>query len=190
MKRLLLVTVLLAMVVPAGAEVLIYNLKEKNVESEYYSTGWERSTRNCKGYVVVEIDGDIAEAVFIETWTGKIDDVTARLMDDSKEYEFEVRTIQTDDKKFMILSCGDEEYRLLLTGEIKPANIGNDEPKDIARKLVGGFIFYDGFYACSTQISISLNTNLTIEANERLDNMYDAADRIIEALENKNYEYP
>jgi hypothetical protein len=190
MKKMLFVLLVLIFAVPAGAEVLIYNLKERSVESEYYSTGWERLTRNCKGYVIVEIDGDIADAMFIETWTGKIDDETARLMDDSKEYEFEVRTIQADGKKFMILSCGDEEYRILLTGEIKPANIGTGEPEDIARKLCGGLIAYDGFYACSAKISLSLNTKLTIEANERLDDLYDAADLIIEALENRNYEYP
>jgi hypothetical protein len=170
---------------PLAPTALIYNLKEKYVESENYGGGWELWTCSCKGYVVVEIDGDTAYVEFIETWTEGKDKYGYTWSEKS-----DVLTQVIGKKTMLIVSEGDEAFRILLTGEVKPTKIGTAKP-DIAKKLSGNYIENEVDYVYSAAVSVSLNTKMTIQAYEA--GQYtaeDAKDWIVGILKDQGYNFP
>lgn len=177
---------------PPSTSVLVYNWKEKYTEYELEDSGWYLWRGGLKGYITLEISGDSAYAVFIETYKEKIGGKTYKLMDAWSE-DFDIVTAQNGKKTLLIASAGDDEYRVLLTGLLKSTKIG-DTQVDIATKLDGDLIWNEPDDPNNRDLGISkesarLNKKMTNFANEEGYDADDAADWIVDELIRQGYEW-
>ncbi|MBN2019367.1 MAG: hypothetical protein JW749_04005 [Sedimentisphaerales bacterium] len=155
MKKMLLILLVLAFAVPAWAEVIVFNWKTKESGYDYYNSIIYLWKGSYKGYLVIEESGGVAYATFIEIWTEKWSGGTDKLMDDWDEEYDVVEADIGNNKTIIILSTGDDEYRVLLTGAVK---------KDIVSKFTGTEIWDEEYGSGNRDIGIA---NWTLSFNKK-----------------------
>jgi hypothetical protein len=162
MKKLLLILAILAIVVPANADVLVYNLKSSNKELWYELGAWLFPGVAQKQFLIIEPNGDEATGWIVGMWKGE---------DKQKYYDVsalgthELLEVQTGNKLMWIMTGEDTTSHMLLMGEMKPTKVGNTKPL-IAATLNGVTIYDevdgDNRYTGTVKNSAKLNSSMTL----------------------------
>jgi hypothetical protein len=208
MKRLILVLLVLVFSVPAGATVLVYNLKETCTGTEFDSGDWYSYKESWSGYLLIEQTGpDTAEVRVIWTWKeGKQKYAEA---EDWGEIDF-IPAALGNGKEVSIVSDADKEGRIVLTGASKMTKISaykaascdmchTSVPGDISQKLPSSLTGYwigdekDGdpftyrdLWTSKFALKLNAKSTLACHLKDALD-VDDAADEILESLDEQGY---
>jgi hypothetical protein len=217
MKQLMFVLLVLVLAVPAGASVFVYNIKMSNTGMYCYwddSAGaniWSQYKEAYSGYFIIG-PGSSGESIYLwAVWTGKDGKWKYAYTEDWGDIDLTQAGILAGKKTkwTWIMSDVNDEYRMLLTGDIKPKKIGSVKNKscvsaschssaDLADKgdidpnipatLTGYKIGDDkeenpvNYRDLWTgKITLTLNTKLTLKAH--LDGNFDAYDAMYGLLE-------
>ena len=189
MKKILFALLLLAVTVPAGADVLVYSMSEKGVSFLEDSPEWEMEKENIKGYIILEggPGDDTVDMWVIATFKEKSekDGKTYKYAAAESLGELEIITADIGKKTIWIITSGDdEEQRILLTGDVKQTKIGS-EIWTIAKKLTGDVIWDkeenpgQRDLGC-VKTALSLHTKFTLYAREE---GYDGITATVELME-------
>jgi hypothetical protein len=176
MKRLIMILIILATAVPAGAKglVLVYNLKQSNANIEWDDGDqqWSQTKEAETAFVIVEPTGSNSAGIFfVSTWSekDKAGQVTKYARAESKG-EFELITAQSGKKQIWTITAEDGNNRVMVSGEAKPAKIGTST-YTFASKFTGISIWdeEDGSdrRIGSGTISLGLNASYTKEADQK-----------------------
>lgn len=137
MKRLLFVLLVLGLAVPAGASVLIYTMKSSDTGMEYDwdddigAYMWYQWKGTYPGYLIIG-PGSSSESIELRAvWTDKYGKQKYAYTQYWGEIELVQASILASNKTkwTWILSDVEDEYRMLLTGDIKPIMIGSVKNK-------------------------------------------------------------
>lgn len=196
MKKTLIILLALAFAVPAGAEICIYNWKEKDVVYDLIGPTeeiWDVRKGSETGYLIIDVietgNQDMVTATYIETWTEKWKDGTShKLMTSWENEEFHIIMAGAGNQTTVIFSspaAGD--YLTLVTGRFK---------NGVASKLTGNKFWQDwGLYAVPVSVgygtcSLGLNTKWTAAAKqEGFTTVEEVANFVAGELIKKGYEW-
>jgi hypothetical protein len=137
MKQLMFVLLVLVLAVPAGASVFVYNIKMSNTGMYCYwddSAGaniWSQYKEAYSGYFIIG-PGSSGEKIGVRAvWTGKEGKQKYAYTQDWGDMNLVQAGIIAGNKTkwTWIMSDVNDEYRMLLTGDIKPKKIGSVKNK-------------------------------------------------------------
>jgi hypothetical protein len=131
MKRLLLVLLVLGVSMPAGADVLVYNMKASNAEYKYNSdssdsNAWGQIKDTNTAFVIFELPGGGSTNVWA-VYTYKAKDPNGKTQNYCKGENwgilgFEHASLSPTKAKWVI-SDASNGRRIILTGDVKTTNI-------------------------------------------------------------------
>ncbi len=194
MKRLLLVLLVLVFTVPAGAEVLIYKMTTKQVSFMEDPSGWELEKENVKGYLVLEggPGDDTVDLWSIGLWKDKDPNGKMQKYAGAEHAgKYEIIEAEIGNKTLWIITGGDEDQKVLLTGQMTEAKLG-DEVQHFAKKLTGIVISDTEDNPGerdigNTKVTLALQTKESIEALAEDYDGDEAVDFLLNELEGKGY---
>jgi hypothetical protein len=169
MKKLLLILVVLALAVPAGANVFIYGSKETSASISYDWGTWEQSKESETAFVIVEPNDTDATAGLwaIEVWKEKgKDGKTYKCAAAEEVGEVDLLKAQVGKKLMWVISSEGADSRAMLTGQAKPTKIG-DETVVVATSLTGTSIWDESESENerdlgTAKVALKLNAKLTL----------------------------
>jgi hypothetical protein len=191
MKRLIMILIILAIAVPAGAKglVLVYNMKQSNANIEWDDGAkqWSQAKEAETAFVIIEPTGSNSAGVFfVSTWSEKDDTgKVKKLARAESKGEFELITAQSGKKQIWTITAEDGNNRVMVSGEAKAGKIGTSTPT-FASKLSGISIWdeEDGSdrRIGSGKITLGLNASYTNEADQKNLTGEQAMEALIEHL--------
>jgi hypothetical protein len=210
MKQLLLILLVLAFSVPAGATVLVYNMKETCTGMDYFMDygeyKWHQYKESWTGYLLIE-QTDANTAKIQAIWTWKEGKQKYAEVENWGEVTFVAADLGKG-KELRIISASNDEERSLLTGAstmkkisaykaascdlchsgdpIPPGDIAQKLPSSLAGYLVNDSadVAYRDIYI--SKMSLKLNAKYTLEGHlHNAMNIDDAVDSLLEFLQNE-----
>jgi hypothetical protein len=213
MKKLLLVLLVLAAAVPAGAEVFVYDQKSNGSGNDCNNGVWGTFKGVETAYTIIDVD--FADTNKIDIWqvnTWKEQKVKKADIEHVGEVNFVVAPLTDGKKTKWIISDKDPNGRFVFMGDVKPVTIGaynnascnschdpsKGSLKTNAAPSMAGSALWDQTTETLTgthraigtaAVSMKLNTKFTLEAHRNeLFNAEDAAYGLLSALQDY-YDY-
>ncbi|MCK4784851.1 MAG: hypothetical protein KAV87_13950 [Desulfobacteraceae bacterium] len=201
MKTLAKLVILLAVValsVPAYGEILLYNIKEKEIcDYEYEGGQWEIRVGSGRGYLVLDVDfltGTIVEATSIGYWKEK----GGTKWYDADPINLELVVVDAKRKSWVILekiATPDKHAILMVAGTVKSTNVGSGQNQEVAKSLKG-YNLNDETNGPSPELemdslSLKLHSKGTKSFNDPLGingNFNDSVQEVVDYLESKGYQ--
>lgn len=196
--KLMILLIVIAVCVPANADILVYKKKLK-CWSAYYTGDdtWGVGNVRIRGYFVLEVnynpDGTLAEivgAAQVDYWrdreVGRVYEVV--------DHNFDIVRIVDDRSVIWALvqretDEGDVDI-VMLRGTANEIYIGNATNKEVPRKINGDQLFYwdGGEWLVTCQWSLRFYKKFTEWSNLDEDDLDDTVNNIEDWLESKGYE--
>lgn len=195
--KLVMLSAVLAICVPAQAAVLVYNKTIKCWEAAEGIAEWEVSQDTVRGYLVLEVTYDennqVDEILYAYQVEYYINDGDEKEYSE-EEHNFDMERVVDGNKVTWVLvesnpGEGSDEM-LMLRGKARNSRIGNGDPNEVARNLDGNHLAYsigggDQLQMCN--LDLRLNCSLTKSYNKEGFDVFNALDDIENWLEDKGY---
>ncbi len=171
MEKLLLVLLMLGFVVPASADIFIYNYKEVDVGfdswNEWEPNYCEQYKETWSAFFAVEPNNNDSTTDIWCVWTWTYKGGKGAEVDKIAEGMNTTVAQQSTKKIFQIVTSNDGADDIILYGQVKPRKIGL-QSYNIASTMTGNWVWNDvNDHDMGTgRIKMSLNTRYTIMAKD------------------------
>ena len=194
--KLVMLSAILVVFVPAQAAVLVYDKTVKCWEAAE-GEGWEVTQDTVRGYLVLEVvydeNNQIDEILYAYQVEYYINDIGEKEYSE-EEHNFDVERVVDGNRVTWVLvesnsGEGSDEI-LMLRGRARNVRIGNGDPNEVARDLDGNHLAYqtgEGDQLQMCDLDLRLDRSLTRSYNRDGFDAFDALDDIENWLEARGY---